>query len=146
MAYFKTPEEVLDYVHDLLDDESGDLGLEYVAYGEEDKIPRMPAVKVASGPLVKDLHATRQYINTFVIEMFVYHANLRATHAQRTKDDLELCTRIRELLHSHPTFDGGVIQGWVISEVPMLTTRQKAPAVVTTNMTWQGNALESFSM
>lgn len=146
MPYFTAPEEVLDYIHDLLEVEGGELGLRYVAYGEEDKIPRMPAARVVAGLLERSLHATRQFENMFSVDVFVYHGNLNATHAQRSKEDLELCSRIRNVIHAKPTLGGGVIQGWITAEAPLLTTRGKAPAVVTTQMTWRGIAIESFPM
>lgn len=145
MSYFEAPEEVLNFIADLLDTKRGELGLKYVAYGDEDKIPRYPAVKVAAGPLSRDFHATHTFQNTFSVELLVYHGNLNATHAQRSKNDLELASAIRELLHSNMTLSGGVIQGWIVSEGPATIARRQGPSIVGTRMVWQGIAQQSFS-
>lgn len=141
---FSAPEEVLDYIYDILNVQGGELGLLYVAYGDEDKVPKMPAAQVATGVLAREFHATHTFLNTFNIDILVYHGNLKATHAQRSKEDLELCSSIRALLHSDMTLGGNVIQGWVIQESPATIARPKAPAVVGTRMTWQGIAEERF--
>ena len=143
---FTAPEQLLDYFTDVMSSNRGELGLNYVAYGDEDKLPRFPAVKVASGDLRRELHATRQFENTFEVEFTVFHGNLNATHAQRSKQDLELASRIRTLFHSDMTLKGGVIQGWFVREGPGVFMRPKAPAVVTTRMVWRGITVEPFTM
>lgn len=143
---FDAPEQILDYIKDRLEVNRGELGLRYIAYGDEEKIPRFPAVKIASGVLDRELHATRQFQNTFNIDLTVYHGNLSNTHAQRSKADLELATAIRQLLHADMTLGGNIVQGWVVQEGPAIIARQRGPAVVATAMRWRGIAVEMFAM
>lgn len=145
MAYFTKPEEVLDYIHDLLETKEGELGLQYVAYGNEEMLPRYPAVRVASGLFEKELHATRQWRNTFRVELYVYHGKLTATHAHRSKADLELASAVREVLHDDMTLSNQIVHGWVTAEGNAQIAR-KTTVIVGTRMAWEGQALESFNM
>lgn len=140
---FTKPEDALDYYKQLLD-KHGELGLRYVAYGDEDMLPGYPAAKVAAGPLQKELHGTHKWLNTFQIDIWVYHAKLSVGHATRSKEDLELASAIRGVVHSDMTCSGGVIQGWIVLEQPALITRSKGTAVVGTRMTWSGRQVETF--
>jgi hypothetical protein len=142
---FTAPEHALNYIHDLLEDKAGELGLGFVAYGDEKMLPTYPAVRCVAGPMTKDLHATSQWMNILTVELWIYHANLTQSHAARSKKDLELATAIRELLHSRRTCEGGVIFGYITVEQPALLTRAKGASVVGTRLTWTGNQVQLFS-
>jgi hypothetical protein len=128
-----------------LRDKAGELGLATVAYGDENLLGQYPAVKVVSGLMNKQLHATRQWLNDFNIDIWVYHAKLVESHAQRSREDLLLTSAIRAVLHEDMTMGGGVIQGWVIQEMPALIPRSKGNAIVGTRMVWNGNQRQAFS-
>lgn len=141
---FVAPEDALDYIHDLLTDKAGELGLATVAYGDEDLTSKYPSVKVVTGLMLKTLHRTRGWMNEFNVDIWVYHAKMTVSYAQRSREDLLLTTEIRKVLHSDMTMGGGVIQGWVIQEMPALITRQKRGSVVGTRMVWNGRQVEVF--
>jgi hypothetical protein len=144
VAQFITPEDALDFFKNLLDDNKGELGLGYVAYGDEDMSPMYPAVKVTAGPFGREVHGTHKFLNHFVVNIWVYHAKMVSGHAARSKEDLELATSIRQLIHSDLTCSGGVIFGHVAFEEPTLINRSKGAMVVGTQMSWNGQQVETF--
>lgn len=144
MNQFTRPEHALDFYKGMLDDHQGELGLGYVAYGDEDMLPRYPAVKVTAGPKLKEIHGTHKWMNYFTVNFWVYHAKMSTSHAARSKEDLELATAIVTLVHSDLTSSGGVIFGFIEREEPTLISRGKGAMVVGTQMLWAGRQVETF--
>lgn len=137
------PEQVLDHLHDELEEYKGDLGLRYVAYGDERLLPEYPAMTLMAAPVGRDLHTTGgYYLVTFLMEMFIYHADLTVNRKQRTKEDLELVTNVVNFLHQRPTLGGHIIFGFVTAESPGLIQRGKGSAVIGSRLTWEGSNRE----
>jgi|SRR3989304_7313350 len=146
MAHYTEIEEVLDFVHNVLDTNKVALGLGYVAYGTEELLPQYPAAVVTPGPQQTSLHATRQFRNDFVLEIWVLHAKLSISRRERTKEDLELVTAIKNKLHEDKTLSGNVVFGQVTARTPsVIYVREGSDPVVTTRMAWQGFGLEVWS-
>jgi hypothetical protein len=143
---FTRNEEVLDYLHDLVDANKDTLGLKFVGYGTENLLPSYPAIDVTAGRAVREIHATGQFKVTFELNLWVYHADLAASHAVRTKDDLVLVTGIVQLIHQHLTADGNLIFSYVHDEDPGITARGRSGGVVTTRLGWTGEARIPFTM
>lgn len=146
---FNTPEEILDFLHDLMTYSSEPLGIRFVGYGEERLIPEYPAVLIAAGPVTRELHATHTFQITLMAEMWIYHAKLSESHHVRTRQDLELVTAVREVLHDNlscPDEQGNrqVIFSYVNAEDPAFIRRPRNEAVVGTRIEWNAISQERF--
>lgn len=146
MAHYTRIEEVADYIRDKLDVAKASLGIEYVGYGDEQALPKYPAIVILPGLTQREFRATRQFENTFNIEIYIYHARLLVGRSTRTKEDLELVRRVTDLLHSDKTLGGQIIFGYIDSENPGVLASTKGDAIVGTRITWRGMAIENFSM
>lgn len=138
------PREVLDFIHDYLTDNMGLVGLKYVGYGDEDLIPEYPAVVVSAGPKQRILLGTHKFQVIFQIDLWVQHANLSVSHKQRTREDMELCENIQDLLDANANLSNNIVFGYIESEAPGIINRQKGAAVVSTRMVWTGESRQSF--
>jgi len=150
--YFKEPEQVLDYVHEYIEDRSGELGLAFVGYGEERLIPEYPAILITAGPVLREIHGTHTFQMTFVLEMWIYHAKLSESHRIRTREDLLLVTAVRNAMHDnlrlfadYPTnIDPQIIFGHVSAEDPAFINRGRGEAVVGSRIMWTGLSQTRF--
>lgn len=135
--------QVLDYLHNRIDNNKTELGLKYITYGDEQLLPEYPAlVLTAERPTNTELHATRQYRRVFYADLWVFHARLSTSRRVRTREDIELARRLEVFLNADRTCDGHVIQCWVESMQPIVigtsVSSQKANAVIGTRLMWQG--------
>lgn len=145
MPFFKEPEEAIDALYNLLNDNRGTLGLGYVGYEDETLLPEYPAVVVSyTAPVDREIHATHQFRISWSITLVVYHARLTASHRIRTKEDMQLAAAVREKLHEDYTMGGGVIFGYVISERPGVQTDNRGQANVATVLTWEAESRAIF--
>lgn len=139
---FTNPQEVMDYIKALLENSS--IEFKYIGYGDERLLPNYPAVVVDSGPFTRELHGTHTFLLHFIVTLWVYHANLSATHQVRTQEELELVKQITALLHEDMKFGGNIVFGHVASEAPGIFQRPKGDRAVGTRMTWLGTTQERF--
>lgn len=144
MTPFKRPEDAQDYIVQLLKDNSDSLGIKHVGYGTENLTPYYPAVDVTIARTTREVGATQQFKVYFNLNLWVYHANLNASHGVRTKEDLELATGVVTLLHQDYTAGGRLIFSWVTDEDPGVIVRGKSVSVVTTRIVWQGEVRLNF--
>lgn len=134
------PEEVVELLANLIEQNSGPLGVEFVGKYDEKMLPRYPSVVVSAGPFSKEVHGT----HTFALELraiiWVYHANLTLTHAQRSKEDLELATSLVALIEDDKTFEEQLIFSFVESETPGVIAPRagRGEPVVGTRLNWMG--------
>ena len=146
---FSTPEEILDYLHDLMTLNMEQFGVRFVGYGEERLIPEYPAILVAAGPVTREVHATHTFQLTLICELWIYHAKLSESHHIRTREDLLLVTAVREVLHDNLTCpaengDKQVIFSYVNAEDPAIIRRPRNEAVVGTRCEWNALTQERF--
>jgi hypothetical protein len=137
---FTRPEQVTEYFLEDLRSNAELLGLEFVgSYGER-LITGYPAVVVSAGPADKTLHGTHTYLVTLRCFIYVYHAAMVLTHASRSLEDLKLATTVVDFLERDLTLGGGIIQGWVASELPGASqiNSRKSDIVVSTRLGWEG--------
>ncbi len=128
-----------DFIVKLLDDNKATLGLKYIAQHDEQFIPEYPAVLCQTDNTERILHATQMFMVQWSIDLWVFHAKMSISKAERSREDIELATGIRKLLHVDKTLEGHIIHGWVVNELPgMLANRETGDAIVTTRMIWQG--------
>jgi hypothetical protein len=147
--YFKEPTEILNYVHDKIDENSGSIGLAFVGYGEELLIPKYPAILIVAGPVTREWHTTHQWRLTLMFELWVYHASLSESRRTRTRDDLALVTGVRETLHSDirlrdTSGEPQCISAWVNAEDPAFIRRPKNEAVVASRLEYTVMSMERF--
>jgi len=139
---YKDALEVLDYVYEKIESNKADLGINFVARIDEELLPEYPAVLVSmERPLDRELHATQQFMVTFYLDIFIFHAKLSVGKAIRSREDIQLATNVRKLIHADFTLGDHIIFGFVNGEYPGVTSRvigQKARSVVTTRLTWIG--------
>lgn len=138
IAPITRPEELVEYFADLI--ETSSLPFEYVAKYDERLIPAYPAVQVQPGILDKELHGTHTFIVALRAIFYVMHAKMTLDHRTRSLEDLQLATRLIEVLEEDMTLGGRVIQGWVDSETPAAFPPRstKGDIVVGTRLTWNG--------
>lgn len=134
--------QVLDYLHNRIDNNKAELGLKYITYGDEQLLPQYPALVVtAERPTETVLHATRQYRRRFLVDLWLFHARLNASRRVRTREDIELSRNLEIFLNLDRTCDGHVIHCFVESMQPIVigtsVTSQKANAVIGTRLMWQ---------
>jgi hypothetical protein len=133
------PEEAVDLLKEVIDDNAGLLGIEFVATHEERLIPRYPAVVISAGVVTKEVHATHTFNVTLRCIIWVYHANLTETHRERNQHDLELATALIALLEDDKTFGNRLIFSFVESETPGVLAARfgRSDAIVGTRLAWE---------
>jgi len=141
MPYFVEPEQALDYIYALVNDNKESLGLKYVGYADERLLPHYPAAVVSfNTPVDRELVTTGTFNLNWQLQIIVYHARISASHKTRTREDMLLATAVRNLLHTDKSMGGGVIFGYVRSERPGVIADDKGRANVATVLTWTGDS------
>jgi hypothetical protein len=140
------PEQAVEMVSELLENEGGNIGIEFIGKYDERLIPRYPAVNVSTAPLTRELHATHTFNVTLRLVLWVYHAKLTQTHKERSEEDLLMVTDLKDLLHSDPTFGERIVFGYVDSETPGVIGPRagRGDSVVGTRMSWEAVTQERF--
>lgn len=136
--------DVIDYLHTKFTAEANGLGLGYVAYAEEEMLPKYPALVFSSGGLQRGIHTTNFFLTEITVDLFILHAALAASHRARTREDLLLCRAIVNILHLDTNLDGNIVHGYAIAETPGEIINDRDEAVVSTKITWRGNTREPF--
>lgn len=139
---YKDSLEVFDYLYQLIDDHKAELGIKYVAQLDEELLPEYPACLLTlEGPMEREQHATQMFKVTFHSDIWVFHAELTVGKAIRSRQDVELATNVRKLLHTKFTLDNHIIFGFVDGEFPGRAMRRvggRQTTIVTTRLTWTG--------
>jgi hypothetical protein len=137
------PEELMDYVHNLLTIKKGELGLEYVVFGDGQLLPVYPAAAVVDDGLAREDHGTHMFLITISCDVFLMHANLGVDRAQRTREDLQLATRVVNLLHEDRSLGGEVVSSYVSAEQPN-TVSTRNDTILGTQITFTAQNRERF--
>lgn len=144
---FYDPLQVFDYIYKLVDDNKANLGLRYVAQFNEDLIPEYPSAHVTMGQIQREEHATRIFLLTFEINLWVYHADFTLDHPTRSREDIILATNVRKKLHTDKTLGGHILFGFVHQEAPGEVDRlmgDTIETVVATRLAWRGENRVSY--
>lgn len=151
MAYYSRPEQVLEHLLELFNEHKGLLGIAYVATQEEALIPEFPAIQVVAEPMARTIHGLQTFQNQFFCSIWIYHANLEASFATRTLEDLALATEVIRLLHKkenralHKDGEDKVLApAFVSAEVPGMVNSDQGQNIVTTRLTWQAKTRTNF--
>lgn len=130
-----------DYMVDLLEDNKAALGLRYVAQNDDDLLPEYPAVLVQADNTEREKHATQLYRVVFHMDIWIFHADLAVSAATRSRQDIELATNVRKLIHSKSSMDGHLIDSFIDGEFPGIAGRViggVGTLITATRLTWQG--------
>lgn len=144
MAYFTAIEEVLGYIETLLSNDSTLSEFKHVGMADDELLLEYPALIIAGEPVITEIHATHQFQNNFRVALFIYHAQMTEDRTVRTKNDLILASKVRDVLHSDPKLGGGVVFGFVDAVIPGTIRRPGNVFAIGTRMSWQAKALEAF--
>ncbi len=100
-----------------LDSNKTALGLKDVFYGDQERIPRTPAVCVEPGTKERELNgAPRRTLVKITIYLIVYHMQLAGTQTIRRADDA-LADDIEAFIHNDPFLKDEFDQDQVISSL-----------------------------
>lgn len=139
MALITRPEEAVEMISGLIEENAGSIGMEFVGKYDEGLLPRYPNCVVSAGQVNKEVHATHTFNVTLRCIIWVYHAQMTLTHAQRSKEDLEFATRLIELIEQDKTFGDRVIFSFVEAETPGIVAARsgKGEGIVGTRLAWE---------
>jgi hypothetical protein len=106
-------------VSDILVGVQGTLGIQDIWYGDQDRIPRSPAVCIETGEKTRELNgAPRRTLVSLPIYLLVYHNALEAgANDQRLKNDT-LAEAIETELHNHEDLGGLVVHSYCTALEP----------------------------
>src|SRR4029079_10069217 len=117
---FYSNDECVQYIHDVLDAGKGTLlagstPVKGVYYGDVNIIREYPAIVVVPLPMLRVPRETGYFLDTFTINIFIYHADMTKSKTERNKEDMALATQVTRFMHTPPRnkLGGGVIQGWI---------------------------------
>lgn len=136
-----------DYIVQKLKDHQPALGLAYVAENDEDLMFEFPAVLVQAGNTDRNIHTTGQYRVVHNLDLWVFHSMLTVDVQTRSRQDIELTTAVRKLLHADATLGGHIIHGFVNGEQFVVTGRvldELQRGIITTRLSWAGSVRVPF--
>jgi len=125
------------YIVDRLTTSKTSLGLKDIFYGDQELIPRYPAVAVDSVSKERELAGLPfRTDNNFTILLLVYHAQISNTAVTRKSCD-EFAEAIELNLHDDTTMGGNVIHGYVTMMESGFAVRGGSQ-LRATRITWSG--------
>lgn len=131
------PTVVSQYIYDYLSDGRQMLGIEDVWDGDEQLIPRVPAVCVIMGNYGRLLSgAPFRTDNTFDIFLMMYHGQIQDSQLNQRQCILR-AEAVMDYLHLDKTMGGNVIHGYVTSIEPG-AVRLGTSLMFVTRITWSG--------
>lgn len=135
------PTEVTQAVFDRLNLNKAQLGLVAVYYGDQEKVPEVPAATVEAGTTSSTLAgAGLNGVVNNVFRNFILIYNSRIGDTQLTKKEAELLAEsVRDLLHTDVTFGGLVIHSFVTSIEPGYANRGGV-LYRSARITWEGQS------
>lgn len=151
MGQFTEPEEVLNYVYDVLNNNKVALGLAYVGYADEPMLFEYPAAVVSFNvPVDRTLGPTGTFNLHWQVGIVVYHAKLDVDHKTRTREDMQLASAIRNKLHEdYHAIRSGVASvvgmAFVVSERPGIIADDRGQANVATSLVWTADSRASIN-
>lgn len=131
------PTVVSQYIYDLLTDNKQELGIEDVFDGDQELIPRTPAICVLIGDYGRELTgAPFRTDNAFTIYLMVYHAKIQDNQLNYRECN-ELAEAVMDLMHQNKTLGDNVIHGFVTSIEPGYVRQGRSLSYVS-RLTWYG--------
>jgi hypothetical protein len=133
------PQDAVDMLYELIRENAGVLGMEYVGQYDENLLPRYPNVVISPGIKTKEVHGTHTFLVTLRCILWIYHAKLTETHSDRSREDLEFASAIEALVEDDKTFGQRVIFSFVESSTPGVIAPRtgKGEGIVGTRLAWE---------
>lgn len=102
---------VADAIVAILEAKKVQLGIQDFYYGDQDRLPRSPAICVETGEKIRELNgAPRRTLVTLPVYLLVYHGALKAAAAGQRKENDVLAELIETELHKATNRDlGGIV-------------------------------------
>lgn len=129
---------VADYLKNALE-AATQLGFEDVFFGDQEMIPRTPAVAVDPSDMQRDLAGVAtggMTLNTMTVYVYIYHGPLQSPQITRRECD-QLAEAVMEQLHKDLQLGGLVIHGYCTSLESGAASRGSV-MLRTHRITWQG--------
>lgn len=119
------------------------LGLKDVYYGDENLIPRTPAVSVDADSKTRELYSTSQGVmNTFTVIITIYHAQFGKVGVTRRECD-QKAEAVEDVLHANRTLNDGsgdkLVHSYVRAHEPGYATRGNT-VMIASRLTWEGKS------
>jgi hypothetical protein len=133
------PTVVSQYIYDILSDNAAmrTLGLEDVWDGEQNLIPRIPAISIVVGSYSRELTGVPfRTDNVFTIFLMMYHAKIQDIQLNQRECNAR-AEAVMDFLHTDKTMGGNVIHGYVVAMEPGYLAVGRSMTYVT-RLTWTG--------
>lgn len=136
--------DIADRIVEILEDNKLDLDLEEVYFGNQNLVPRTPAIMVDPNEIVRTLRQTGHVTeNIMEIEMMYFYASNKGNEVN-TREALLGAEAVADLLNSHPkltTTDGNdlVINGYVTRISSGFVTRRNT-IYTAARLLWNGQS------
>jgi len=129
---------IANAMYEVISDNAGPLGLNYVGRWDEKRLPSYPAVVVSPNDRVKSLRGMSTFEVDISLSLWVYHGDMTVPHAVRSQQDIELVENIEELIEQDYTLGGTVVFGYIATQVSGIVqpTSRKSDVIAGTRMDW----------
>lgn len=127
------PEELITLLHDLIENNNHEFGFQYIVAGDGQLLPAYPACLILYGGVSRNLHGTHYFLTTLQMEIVIMHGDLMQNRMERTIGDLELTTRVVQLLNTRGLTlqDPRIHKSFVIEEEPATVSTENITAIGT---------------
>lgn len=130
---------ITDKIYTILDDAKTSLGVMDVYYGDQELLPRTPAVTVESGAYSRELAGMGgkgMTENRSTVYVMVYFGRVQDVQ-QNSRDADALSEAIMDVLHTDVTLEGLIVHGHVSGIEPGYATR-RGVLLRSARVTWNG--------
>ena len=125
-----------DYIQELLAND-GSLGLQDVWYGDQELIPRVPAISIEPNGVDSLLAGVPFMVeNTLTFILMLYYGGVQDVQISK-RDCIEYAQTVMDAMHADKTMGGNVIHGFCTSVEYGVATKGNA-LIFASRITWQG--------
>lgn len=127
------PEELIDKLREFLEQNNHEIGFEYITFGDGVLIPKYPACVIIYEGVQRDIHGTHYFLTNLMVQVVVMHADLTSNRQERTREDLQLATKVVHLFHGKglTLMDSRIHKSFVTTEEPALVSTDNITAIGT---------------
>ncbi len=117
------------------------LGFNFVGGYDDPITTAYPAIQIGSGQTTKDIHATHMFLFDWLLDIYILHAQAEETHRVRSKEMLELVTKVVAFMEKDMSLGEKIIHGYVTSERPGVIRPRSNPGVFVVSTSIQYRAI-----
>lgn len=130
-------DEVAQALVDVIKASAGPLGLKDVWYGEEDLVPKTPAVSVVPDRKRRDIIETGYMArNDFEVVITLFHSRLASPTLVR-RETIQLAEQLEDVIHADRTLGGLLVHSYVTELTPGFVRRGNV-VMKATQLGWSG--------